>query len=98
MPRKFFVGGNWKCNLVKAEAEALIDALSAAKLPENVEVLVAPTFVYLETVNNKAKNGIHVSAQNCYIKAGAFTGEVNINQLKDLSMLLMPLLSFLSLL
>jgi triosephosphate isomerase len=39
MPRKFFVGGNWKCNLVGSEADKLVADLNAAMpLPEEVEV------------------------------------------------------------
>ena len=84
MPRKFFVGGNWKCNLVGAEADKLVEDLNKAELPENVEIVLAPSFVLLDRVHQKAKKCFEVAAQNCYMKKGAFTGEVNIDQLKDM--------------
>ena len=31
-PRKFFVGGNWKMNNLKADNEKLIELLNAAKI------------------------------------------------------------------
>jgi len=85
MPRKFFIGGNWKCNLVGAEADKLIADLNAElPLPENVEVLLCPSFVLLDRVHSKANKYFAVGAQNCYLKKGAFTGEVNIDMLKDM--------------
>jgi triosephosphate isomerase len=48
------------------------------------QVVISPSFTLLDRVNAKANKYFAVSAQNCYLKKGAFTGEVNIDQLKDM--------------
>lgn len=52
----------------------------------NVEVVISPPAIYLETVKKLVKNqGVAVSAQNCYLdNKGAFTGEISPAMLKDL--------------
>lgn len=75
--RRFFVGGNWKLNGDKVFVEKLISEFNAASLPSNVEIVVAPTFLYLEKVSSLVRKEIQVSAQNCYFESkGAFTGEI----------------------
>jgi triosephosphate isomerase len=85
--RKIFVAGNWKMNLNKAEAAALVDGLVkslAGPLP--VEVAVCPPFVYLDTASCHIKgSAIKLGAQNCYSEPkGAFTGEVSPSMLVDM--------------
>lgn len=48
--RKFFVGGNWKCNGSLGQAQELVGMLNTAKIPANVEVVVAPSQVHAATV------------------------------------------------
>nr|AAU93945.1 triose phosphate isomerase [Helicosporidium sp. ex Simulium jonesi] len=87
MARKFFVGGNWKCNGTKESVSALVKALSAAKLPsaDKVDVVVAPTFLHLSQALSSLPSRVEVSAQNCWIKGGgAFTGEISAEQIVDL--------------
>ncbi|KAI5647890.1 hypothetical protein M9H77_33895 [Catharanthus roseus] len=82
---KFFVGGNWKCNGSKDSISKLVSDLNSAKLESDVDVVVAPPFVYIEQVKNSLTDRIEVSAQNCWTgKGGAFTGEISVEQLKDL--------------
>ncbi|XP_021775937.1 triosephosphate isomerase, chloroplastic [Chenopodium quinoa] len=82
---KFFVGGNWKCNGTKESISKLVSDLNSATLEADVDVVVAPPFVYIDQVKNSLTSRIEVSAQNCWIsKGGAFTGEISVEQLKDL--------------
>lgn len=82
---KFFVGGNWKCNGDKESISKLISDLNSATMEPDVDVVVAPPFVYIDQVKNSLTNRIEVSAQNCWIgKGGAFTGEISVEQLKDM--------------
>lgn len=78
MSRKFFVGGNWKCNGGVDAVAKLTAALSAAvpDLPQDVEVVVSPPLVYLESVRRTLHGYYGVAAQNSWTKKGAFTGEV----------------------
>merc|ERR1712000_207299 len=83
--RKFFVGGNWKCNGVLKSIEELVNGLNKLELPSSdlVEILVAPTSLHLSNVKSNINSRFHVSAQNAYPKSGAFTGEVDVAMLKD---------------
>lgn len=82
---RFFVGGNWKCNGSTASVTALVSELNGGKVPSDVEVVCAPTFVHLSQVLASLKPPYQVAAQNCWSgKAGAFTGEVAAEMLKDL--------------
>lgn len=82
---KFFVGGNWKCNGTKDSISKLVSDLNSAQLESDVDVVVAPPFLYIDQVKNSLTDRIEVSAQNCWTgKGGAFTGEISVEQLKDL--------------
>eukprot|EP00013_Stygamoeba_regulata_P022779 CAMPEP_0177663110 /NCGR_PEP_ID=MMETSP0447-20121125/19735_1 /TAXON_ID=0 /ORGANISM="Stygamoeba regulata, Strain BSH-02190019" /LENGTH=251 /DNA_ID=CAMNT_0019168893 /DNA_START=35 /DNA_END=790 /DNA_ORIENTATION=+ len=84
MGRKFFVGGNWKCNGSLASVKELVDGLNAGSVPTSCEVVVAPVALHLSTVKATIKPDFAVSAQNCYKEPkGAFTGEVSPVQLVD---------------
>jgi len=79
--RKFFVGGNWKCNGTVESVKKLVGDLNDAieKIPgqDVVDVVVAPQTLHIPYVSANIKPRYGVSAQNCYIKAGAFTGELS---------------------
>ncbi|PON55101.1 Triosephosphate isomerase [Parasponia andersonii] len=82
---KFFVGGNWKCNGTKDSISKLVSDLNSAKLEADVDVVVAPPFVYLDQVKSSLTDRIEISAQNSWVgKGGAFTGEISVEQLKDI--------------
>ncbi|KAG4153133.1 hypothetical protein ERO13_D04G165150v2 [Gossypium hirsutum] len=82
---KFFVGGNWKCNGTKDSITKLVSDLNSAKLETDVDVVVSPPFVYLDQVTASLTGRIEVSGQNSWIgKGGAFTGEISVEQLKDI--------------
>ena len=86
--RRLFVAGNWKMNTTAETATALARKLAAA-LPTSrdaVDVLVAPPFPYLDTVDDElAGSAVMLGAQNVYHEApGAYTGEVGVPMLADL--------------
>ncbi|KMT05240.1 hypothetical protein BVRB_7g173820 [Beta vulgaris subsp. vulgaris] len=87
MSRRFFVGGNWKCNGTTEEVRKLLTTLNEAEVPseEDVEVVVSPPFVFLTLVKNLLRTDFHVAAQNCWVrKGGAFTGEISADMLVNL--------------
>nr|GMC92087.1 triosephosphate isomerase, chloroplastic-like [Ipomoea batatas] len=82
---KFFVGGNWKCNGTKESIAKLVSDLNSSKLEPDVDVVVAPPFLYIDQVKNNLTGRVEISAQNCWIgKGGAFTGEISVEQLNDI--------------
>ncbi|KGN47150.1 triosephosphate isomerase, cytosolic [Cucumis sativus] len=87
MGRKFFVGGNWKCNGTTEEVKKIIAVLNGAQVPSGdvVDVVVSPPFVFLPLVQSLLRSDFHVAAQNCWVhKGGAFTGEVSAEMLANL--------------
>ncbi|GMF65518.1 unnamed protein product [Phytophthora lilii] len=83
--RKFFVGGNWKCNGSLGQAQELVGMLNTAKIPANVEVVVAPSQVHAATVKASLRADVRVSGQDVWKQGnGAFTGETSAEMLKDL--------------
>jgi triosephosphate isomerase len=85
MPRTPFVAGNWKMNLTKAASIDLARGI-AKGAPADVQVGVAPPFVYIDAVGQAlAGSKVLLGAQDCYFqKNGAFTGEISVEMLKDL--------------
>ena len=87
MPRTPFVAGNWKMNTNKSSAVALAKAVAAgAPAGGGVQVGVTPPFVYLDAVGQAlAGSDVLLGAQDVYPEPyGAFTGEINVDMLKDL--------------
>ena len=94
MSRKPIIAGNWKMNLLQADAKALFEGIkgfvkdfSAQQLPT---VVVAPVFTSLSVVNSVkcdcgcGCNKINIAAQNCHWeKSGAYTGELSVEMLAD---------------
>ncbi|KAF5745383.1 triosephosphate isomerase chloroplastic [Tripterygium wilfordii] len=81
----FFVGGNWKCNGTTESISKLVSDLNSANLEADVDVVVAPPFLYIDQVKNTLTDRIEISAQNSWVgKGGAFTGEISVEQLKDI--------------
>jgi len=87
MPRKPFVGGNWKSNGTIESAKTLCASLNsgAAAYRNKVEAVVCPITPQISLVNKLVrKSPMKVGAQNVSAsKEGAFTGEVSAGQLKD---------------
>ncbi len=86
--RKQIVAGNWKMNNDLEASKSLVKKIAKGLKKEklkNTRVIVAPTFVSLAKVANKAKGTkVEVAAQNMHFeKSGAFTGEVSAEMLKS---------------
>ncbi|EYU38446.1 hypothetical protein MIMGU_mgv1a012264mg [Erythranthe guttata] len=87
MGRKFFVGGNWKCNGTTEEVKKIVTTLNEAEVPseDDVEVVVSPPFVFLPIVKTLLRSDFSIAAQNCWVrKGGAFTGEISVEMLLNL--------------
>ncbi|KAL8516244.1 hypothetical protein ACS0TY_014781 [Phlomoides rotata] len=87
MGRKFFVGGNWKCNGTTEEVKKIVTTLNEVEVPseDDVEVVVSPPFVFLPIVKNLLRSDFSIAAQNCWVrKGGAFTGEISVGMLVNL--------------
>jgi len=66
------------------EVRKLVQQLNDWEVSPEVEVVVAPPFLYLETVRNVLRSDMNVAAQNSYLKeSGAFTGEVSPQMIKS---------------
>jgi triosephosphate isomerase len=86
--RQKIVAGNWKMNNDKGETKTLIEGVKKEienLTLDNTRVIVAPSFVNLESAVNLAEgSSIEVVAQNMHqTKNGAFTGEVSADMLKS---------------
>jgi triosephosphate isomerase len=78
------IAANWKMHKLIAEAAVLVEALKS-KPRARAEIVVAPPFTALSTVNGLLKGtDIRLAAQDVYWEAqGAFTGEISPLMLKD---------------
>jgi triosephosphate isomerase len=77
---KTLIAANWKMNTNFDEAKQLINGLlSSTNLEAQVETLVCPPFVYLQTISNMLEDKpIKLGAQNMYFEEkGAYTGEIS---------------------
>ena len=84
--RDYFIAGNWKMHMTRAESAALAKALVKSLKNGKHRYLVAPSFTSLEATGEALKgSNILLGAQNCACETqGAHTGEVSVLQLKDL--------------
>ncbi|WP_411355561.1 triose-phosphate isomerase [Peptoniphilus harei] len=82
--RKKYICGNWKMN--KTSSEALEFAKEINEFEFNkVDVLIAPSFVTLESLRKNLKDEIKLAGQNVSeFDDGAYTGEVSTSMLKDI--------------
>mmetsp|Transcript_31384 Transcript_31384/g.61154 ORF Transcript_31384/g.61154 Transcript_31384/m.61154 type:complete len:616 (+) Transcript_31384:28-1875(+) len=82
--RKFFVGGNWKCNGSQSQVKSLVDTLNSGALPRSVETVVCPPALYAGDVVANLRGDVAVGGQDVSLNgAGAFTGDLNADMLKD---------------
>ena len=82
MARRKIVAGNWKMN---GSVESVVELVKGLKAYDTVDVIVAPTFVYLPIVSETLKHSeIKLAAQTVSeFASGAYTGEVSLSMLKD---------------
>ncbi|WP_415883306.1 triose-phosphate isomerase [Neptuniibacter sp. QD29_5] len=85
--RTALVAGNWKMNGNSASINTLMEGLNAELKSNAVDVLVCPPSIYLSQVQAlTADSVIALGAQNVSEQNnGAFTGEISLEMLKDLS-------------
>eukprot|EP00929_Paragymnodinium_shiwhaense_P025051 TRINITY_DN1523_c0_g5_i1.p1 TRINITY_DN1523_c0_g5~~TRINITY_DN1523_c0_g5_i1.p1 ORF type:complete len:342 (-),score=84.98 TRINITY_DN1523_c0_g5_i1:182-1123(-) len=89
LARKFIVGGNWKANGSPESVSKLIEELNAGDIKvdtsKDVEVVCAPSFVFLNEVKSNLRKDFSVAAQNMWDKApGAWTGEIPAEMLTSM--------------
>jgi triosephosphate isomerase len=84
--RKKIVAGNWKMNLNREAAFQLIETIDSLKFSNNLEVIIAPSSIYLESFVGKVKN-INISSQDVSANDnGAYTGEFSAAMLSSLNL------------
>ncbi|KAH9552722.1 hypothetical protein CY35_09G081100 [Sphagnum magellanicum] len=86
MTRKFFVGGNWKCNGTVEEVKKICCMLNTGEVPcpNHIDTIVAPPFVFIPLVKSLLRSDFQIAAQNCWVKGGAFTGEISAEMLVNI--------------
>ena len=82
--RRKYICGNWKMNKTSSEARDFAEKINEFNF-EKSDVLLAPSFVSLESFRKNLNKKIEVSAQNLsQFDDGAYTGEVSTSMLKDI--------------
>lgn len=84
--RRPIIAGNWKMHKTIGEALELANGVKRELYGiESVDIIVCPSFTVLDEVaDNLADSNIELGAQNAHWELqGAFTGEISVNQLKD---------------
>mmetsp|Transcript_18982 Transcript_18982/g.43856 ORF Transcript_18982/g.43856 Transcript_18982/m.43856 type:complete len:614 (+) Transcript_18982:99-1940(+) len=83
--RKFFVGGNWKCNGTVSQTKELVSMLNQSTLTTDTEVVVCPSQIHIQGVKENLRGDVAVGSQDVWTKGnGAFTGETSADMLKDM--------------
>ncbi len=84
--RKQIVAGNWKMNHDLAETESFLVRLKEQVFPEEVSVMIAPSFTQLHHAYKSLRDHpVTVVAQNMHqAEKGAFTGEVSAKMLDSI--------------
>jgi triosephosphate isomerase (TIM) len=90
-PKKIFIVANWKSNKTQEEAIGWLSEMSNLKDLDlsNKEIIVCPSFVHLSPMKSYIEDQalpIKLGAQNISsFDEGAYTGEVNGRQIKELA-------------
>lgn len=81
--RRKYICGNWKMNKTSSEARDFAKKINEFDF-KNVDVLLAPSFISLESFKNNISEKIEVAVQNIsQFDDGAYTGEVSTSMLND---------------
>lgn len=85
MAKKIIIA-NWKMNPSSLEeALRLVRGIANQKLPGNVELIIAPPFIYIESIKKNLIREIKLAAQNVsWGERGAHTGEISGIMLKNI--------------
>ena len=86
--RKQIVVANWKMNNSPEQSKQLCSSILSKMSPTDKEVILAPSYLYLNAVVDATQNSvIKVAAQNCHQEiSGAYTGEVSASMLAALGL------------
>jgi len=87
MPRKFFVGGNFKMNGNTESLTTVMNGINETKFDSStVDVVVGAPACYLPLCHGLADaSKCFVAAENCHTVAkGAYTGEISADMITDL--------------
>ena len=85
--RKNIVVGNWKMNLKKIDAINLVNNVLSLDLLDDVEVVFAPSHIYLSKVNEICSHysSVNTASQDIsFNNNGAYTGEVSAEMVRSL--------------
>eukprot|EP01138_Halocafeteria_seosinensis_P011658 gb/GECG01011911.1/.p1 GENE.gb/GECG01011911.1/~~gb/GECG01011911.1/.p1 ORF type:complete len:676 (+),score=87.37 gb/GECG01011911.1/:1-2028(+) len=82
--RRFFVGGNWKCNGSFGDVENLLQRLNKASVKRNTEVVVAPPSLYLDWVSTDIRPDYATAAQDVNFEGnGPYTGGISASMVAE---------------
>lgn len=83
--RTLIIAGNWKMNLLRTQAVALIEALKPLVADAACEMVACVPYTDIDCVAEAARgSAIQVGAQNCHwAENGAFTGEISAAMLAE---------------
>jgi len=86
MNNKKIIMANWKMNpSSQEEVLRLTKGVLAQRLPKNIELIIAPPFVYLDLVKRNCGREIKLAAQNIsWAERGAYTGEISSLMVRNL--------------
>ena len=85
MNAKKIIIANWKMNpQTSEEALRLAKSVSTQHLPKNIELVIAPPFVYLDLIRKNCGRELKLVGQNIsWAERGAYTGEISGLMLKN---------------
>lgn len=83
--RRPLIAGNWKMNLNRVESVALAKSISSTEMDSEVDVMIAPPTIYLDSVGSAISGSrVAMGGQDVYFESnGAFTGETSTSMLAD---------------
>lgn len=86
MNMKKIIIANWKMNPQTAEeAGRLVKGILVQRLSKNIELIIAPPFIYLDLVKKNCGKEIKLAAQNIsWAERGTYTGEISSLMVKNL--------------
>jgi triosephosphate isomerase len=86
-PRRYLIGGNWKCNGLYDQNMDRIKVMNeAGPIPSNVDVALCVPYLHIPVCLSLLRDDIAVGAQDCGNNTGdgAFTGQIGAHQLADI--------------
>ena len=85
MPKRYLIGGNWKCNGTTAQIASIVKILNdGGEFPQKSEVVIAVPMIHIKSVQSQFRDDIAVAAQDVSRTGmGAFTGEHSAQMLVD---------------